>query len=166
MKKVVNYIIAFAAGYKFASRNTKRHYTYNSRGSVGEQFVSDILCPNIKSCITNIVSDTIWGPPQYKHKVDYRSIKPRRRRDSSSAVSEFINIWEDMRLSEQVEIARYINEKVKTCKVCTILDVNDEFNLEMTNVTDNWGWKIVTKIYGHYDEVIDNLGFINWEELR
>lgn len=165
MKKVVNYIIAFAAGYKFASRKTKRRYTYNSRGSVGEQFVCDILCPNIKKCITNIVSDTIWGP-KYEHKVDYTSIKPRRHRGSSSAVSEFIDIWEDMPLSKQVEIVRFINETVKTCKVCTILDVNDKFNLEMTNVTDNWGWKIILKIDSHYDEVIDNLGFINWEELR
>lgn len=165
MKKVVNYIIAFAAGYKFASRKTKRRYTYNDRGSVGEQFVCDILYPNIKTCITNIVSDTIWGP-RYQHKAEYKSIKPRRHRGSSSAVSEFIDIWEDMPLSKQVEIARYINGMVKTCKVCTILDVNDKFNLEMTNVTDNWGWKIVLKIDSHYDEVIDNLGFINWEELR
>ncbi len=34
MKKVVNYIIAFAAGYKFASRKTKRHHTYNNLGFI------------------------------------------------------------------------------------------------------------------------------------
>lgn len=165
MKKVVNYIIAFAAGYKFASRKTKRHYTYNSRGSVGEQFICDILYPNIKTCITNIVSDTLWGP-QYKHNADYRSIKPRRRRGSSSAVSEFIGIWEDMTIHEKIKIARYINETVKAYKVCTILDVNYKFNFEMTNITDNWGWKRTFTTMDITHEVIDNLGFIDWEELR
>lgn len=165
MKKVVNYIIAFAAGYKFASRKTKRHYTYNDRGSVGEQFVCDILRPNVTNCIANIVYETIYGP-RYKHKVDYKSIKPRRRRGSSSAVSEFIDIWENMSLHENKEIVRYINKMVENCGACTILDINDKFNLNMNDTTDNWGWKTTCNIFGHYDEVIDNLGFINWEELR
>lgn len=163
MKKVVNYIIAFAAGYKFASRKTKRHYTYNSRGSVGEQFVCDILYPNIKTCVTNIVSDTICGP-KYEHKVDYTSIKPRRHRGSSSAVSEFIDIWRRLPQIEKGEITAYIDGCIDEFGACTIKDVNERFNLEMSNVTDKWGWEIIQ--YFNYDKVIADLGFIDWEELR
>lgn len=162
MKKVVNYIIAFAAGYKFASRKTKRHYTYNSRRSVGEQFVSDILRPNVTNCIANIVYETIYGP-RYTHKVDYKSIRPRRHRGSSSAVSEFIDIWRGLTHTEKGEITVYINECVSWYGVCTIKDVDEKFNLNMSNITDNWGWK---RSFSRTGEVIDNLGFINWEELR
>jgi len=120
MKKVVNYIIAFAAGYKFASRKTKG--------------------------------------PRYQHKVEYKSI-----RGSSSAVSEFIDIWKYMSHSEKGEITVYINECVDSYCICTIKDVDEKFNLGMSNITDNWGWKRSVSRIG---EVIDDLGFINWEELR
>lgn len=155
-KNIINYVIAFIAGYKLSSKINKKKIVYRRKNV----FVDDIFKPNVVKCVKDIVHDTIYGPKRSPHYVDYSEVKRRRHRRYWCASTEFRDIWDLMTYEEAFDIAKYINQMVGEYGSCTMADVNDKFVLGMKLVADAWGWTKPIDFHNGYSDVIDGIEYL------